>query len=64
MGSVPASHEALFPSPLEGEGARRADEGSLSSALAWASAAPLTLENPLDANFLSLSLKGRGEGAS
>ncbi len=56
------SRNAVFPSPLEGEGARRADEGFPSSALAWAGAAPLTLENPLDADFLSLSLRGRGEG--
>ena len=36
-------HTPSFPSPLEGEGARRADEGFLSqSGKAWASAEPLT----------------------
>ena len=63
MGRGRASHDAIFPSPLEGEGARRADEGcrTVQALRAWVDAAPLTLENPLNADFLSLSLKGRGK---
>jgi hypothetical protein len=54
-------HDATCPSPLAGEGARRADEGSLYALRAWVSAAPLTLTFPLDAEMSSLSRKGRGE---
>jgi hypothetical protein len=54
-------HNARFPSPLEGEGARRADEGSLPAFLVWDGAAPLTLTFLLNAERSSLSLKGRGK---
>ena len=53
-------HDAPYPSPLEGEGARRADEGFILSHLAWDAAAPLTLAFLLNAETPSLSLKGRG----
>ena len=58
--------DALCPSPLEGEGARRADEGfrSLPNINAWDGAEPLTPIFLLNAERLALSLKGRGEGVS
>jgi hypothetical protein len=58
-----ARHDAAFPSPLEGEGARRADEGcrALHTLEAWDGAAHLTLTFLLNAERSSLSLKGRGE---
>jgi hypothetical protein len=58
--------DATFPSPLEGEGARRADEGfrPLRDIEAWHGAEPLTPIFLLNAERSTLSLKGRGEGAS